>query len=153
MTTTITHLEAPPTNRAWLDSALCAQSDSEVFFPKKGGRSAAAKRICDRCPSKTPCLAYALEKDERFGIWGGLSRQERERLKKGSPEQPPARRRSRFDDQRAQRDSTIVEMTAQGSSAVKIAEQLGITDRTVHRVLARHRARTESSIDVREQSA
>ena len=28
------------------------------------------------------CLEYALENDERFGIWGGLSERERRKLKK-----------------------------------------------------------------------
>jgi WhiB family transcriptional regulator, redox-sensing transcriptional regulator len=30
---------------------------------------------------KAECLEYALEHDERFGIWGGLSERERRRLK------------------------------------------------------------------------
>jgi WhiB family redox-sensing transcriptional regulator len=28
------------------------------------------------------CLDYALDNDERFGIWGGLSERERRRLKR-----------------------------------------------------------------------
>ena len=28
------------------------------------------------------CLEYALDHDERFGIWGGLSEQERRKLRK-----------------------------------------------------------------------
>jgi hypothetical protein len=32
---------------------------------------AQAKQICRFCPVKTPCLVYALENDERFGVWGG----------------------------------------------------------------------------------
>jgi len=28
------------------------------------------------------CLEYALAKDERFGIWGGLSERERRKLKR-----------------------------------------------------------------------
>ena len=33
---------------------------------------------------RTECLEYALEHDERFGIWGGLSERERRRLKRGA---------------------------------------------------------------------
>ena len=31
---------------------------------------------------RAECLEYALEHDERFGIWGGLSERERRRLKR-----------------------------------------------------------------------
>jgi WhiB family redox-sensing transcriptional regulator len=31
---------------------------------------------------RSECLEYALSKDERFGIWGGLSERERRRLKR-----------------------------------------------------------------------
>ena len=66
----------------WHNQALCAQVDSEIFFPEKGGSTRAAKEICGRCAVKAACLAYALENEERFGIWGGLSERERRKLKK-----------------------------------------------------------------------
>ncbi|WP_407923950.1 WhiB family transcriptional regulator [Corynebacterium comes] len=66
----------------WQDQALCAQTDPEAFFPEKGGSTREAKRICMACPVRDDCLEYALEHDERFGIWGGLSDRERRRLKK-----------------------------------------------------------------------
>jgi WhiB family redox-sensing transcriptional regulator len=31
------------------------------------------------------CLAFAMEGDERFGVWGGLSESERRNLKRGGP--------------------------------------------------------------------
>ena len=31
---------------------------------------------------RAECLQYALEHDERFGIWGGLSERERRKLKR-----------------------------------------------------------------------
>lgn len=31
-----------------------------------------AKRFCRECPVKTACLTYALNRNERFGIWGGV---------------------------------------------------------------------------------
>lgn len=66
----------------WQDQALCAQTDPEAFFPEKGGSTREAKRICKACAVRDECLEYALEHDERFGIWGGLSDRERRRLKK-----------------------------------------------------------------------
>jgi WhiB family redox-sensing transcriptional regulator len=67
----------------WQERALCAQTDPEAFFPEKGGSTREAKRICLGCEVKDACLDYALAKDERFGIWGGLSERERRRLKRG----------------------------------------------------------------------
>ena len=67
---------------AWQEDALCAQTDPEAFFPEKGGSTRDAKRICAQCNVRSECLEYALNNDERFGIWGGLSERERRRLRK-----------------------------------------------------------------------
>lgn len=66
----------------WQERALCAQTDPEAFFPEKGGSTREAKRVCVSCDVRAQCLEYALENDERFGIWGGLSERERRRMKK-----------------------------------------------------------------------
>lgn len=66
----------------WQENALCGFVDPEVFFPEKGGSSREAKRICAECTVQRECLEYALENDERFGIWGGLSERERRRLRR-----------------------------------------------------------------------
>ena len=66
----------------WQDRALCAQTDPEAFFPEKGGSTRDAKRVCRSCEVRAECLEYALEHDERFGIWGGMSERERRRLKR-----------------------------------------------------------------------
>lgn len=34
------------------------------------------------CDVRDQCLEYALQNDERFGIWGGLSERERRKLKR-----------------------------------------------------------------------
>lgn len=67
---------------AWQADALCAQTDPEAFFPEKGGSTREAKRICESCEVTSECLEYALQNDERFGIWGGLSERERRKLRK-----------------------------------------------------------------------
>lgn len=69
---------------SWQDDALCAQTDPEAFFPEKGGSTREAKRVCQTCPVRAQCLEYALEHDERFGIWGGLSERERRRLRRAA---------------------------------------------------------------------
>ena len=55
---------------------------TEAFFPEKGGSTRDAKRVCGVCPVREECLQYAMDNDERFGIWGGLSERERRRLRK-----------------------------------------------------------------------
>lgn len=67
---------------SWQTDALCAQTDPEAFFPEKGGSTREAKRICEGCEVRSECLEYALENDERFGIWGGLSERERRKLRR-----------------------------------------------------------------------
>jgi WhiB family redox-sensing transcriptional regulator len=71
-------------DQGWQDRALCAQTDPEAFFPEKGGSTREAKRVCRGCEVKAECLDYALENDERFGIWGGMSERERRRLKRAA---------------------------------------------------------------------
>jgi WhiB family redox-sensing transcriptional regulator len=68
---------------SWQTDALCAQTDPEAFFPEKGGSTRDAKRICTGCAVRAQCLEYALDNDERFGIWGGLSERERRKLRRG----------------------------------------------------------------------
>jgi WhiB family redox-sensing transcriptional regulator len=67
---------------AWQADSLCAQTDPEAFFPEKGGSTREAKKICSSCEVRAQCLEYALQNDERFGIWGGLSERERRKLRK-----------------------------------------------------------------------
>lgn len=81
-------------DNAWMVDALCAQTDPEAFYPEKGGSTRDAKATCNgspatrarpatpACPVKDQCLLYALDNDERFGIWGGLSERERRKLRK-----------------------------------------------------------------------
>jgi hypothetical protein len=63
----------------------CMETDPDAFFPEQGGGLNRdiknAKKICSRCPAKVECLNYALEANEQFGIWGGLTTSERHRLR------------------------------------------------------------------------
>jgi WhiB family redox-sensing transcriptional regulator len=66
----------------FMQSGLCAQTDPEAFYPERGYGTRAAKAVCAACPVRPECLAYALERGERFGVWGGMSERERRRLLK-----------------------------------------------------------------------
>jgi hypothetical protein len=64
----------------WQIKSLCKGSDTpEIFFPSPGDTEAlkAAKATCGQCPVIQDCLKYALDNNERSGIWGGKSTRER----------------------------------------------------------------------------
>jgi WhiB family transcriptional regulator, redox-sensing transcriptional regulator len=67
---------------AWQERALCAQTGPDFFFPAPGSSTREAKQLCGACEERAACLAYALDNDERFGVWGGLSERERLRLRR-----------------------------------------------------------------------
>jgi WhiB family redox-sensing transcriptional regulator len=70
---------------SWLDTAACRDADPELFFPvgTAGPDVVAGLRalaICRRCDVRQQCLAWAIEQQVTYGIWGGLTEQQRERL-------------------------------------------------------------------------
>lgn len=69
--------------KSFYEDALCAQTHPEAFFPQKGHSSKAAKAMCARCEVITECLQLAIDNDEEFGVWGGLSARERRNLVAG----------------------------------------------------------------------
>lgn len=70
----------------WQRQAKCASADPAIFYPEGRGSSASAARaICRPCPVRAQCRAYALEHNEKFGIWGNTSEHERRRLRRGEP--------------------------------------------------------------------
>ena len=66
-----------------MPDALCAQMDSELWFPAKGGETDTVKRICQRCPHLTQCRDWAVSQPGLEGIWGGLSYVERQIVRRG----------------------------------------------------------------------
>ncbi len=73
---------ADPRAVTWRDFASCAETDPDEFFPEKGGSTRPAIKVCQGCPVRAQCLEYALEHDERFGIWGGKSWEQRRRMRR-----------------------------------------------------------------------
>ncbi|MFF7713463.1 WhiB family transcriptional regulator [Streptomyces sp. NPDC007988] len=65
-----------------LSEAACAGTDTEVFFDGTPTATETAKRTCMGCPVRTACLELALERGERFGIFGGLTADERRALRR-----------------------------------------------------------------------
>jgi WhiB family transcriptional regulator, redox-sensing transcriptional regulator len=68
---------------AWVEGGACGVvvDPDSVFFPIRGGSSKAPRAICATCSERIPCLTFALEHHEVFGIWGGTSDRERRQLR------------------------------------------------------------------------
>ncbi len=68
----------------WQFDGACRTADPELFFHPEGERGAArrrraeaAKAFCARCPVAAMCRERSLDAREPFGVWGGLSEDER----------------------------------------------------------------------------
>jgi WhiB family transcriptional regulator, redox-sensing transcriptional regulator len=68
----------------WQERASCRTADPELFYPAKGGSLAPAKELCNGCPVRAECLEYALAVGEEYGIWGGLTAEQRAGLREES---------------------------------------------------------------------
>ncbi len=74
----------------WQEEALCREYNVDLFFGgdaaesemERQAREAHAKAVCQRCPVKEPCLEFAMETSQKYGIWGGMTDKERASLKR-----------------------------------------------------------------------
>jgi WhiB family redox-sensing transcriptional regulator len=72
----------------WRVHALCQGLGADLFFPigeigaEAVAQVEAAKEVCDVCPVKEPCLEYSLATNQEFGVWGGLTPDERRRVRR-----------------------------------------------------------------------
>src|SRR5688572_2417733 len=86
--TDIRRLPAPVVEHwEWQLQGACRGADAAVFFhpegergPRKHAREAAAKAICAQCPVIEACAAHALATHEPYGVWGGLTEDDREEI-------------------------------------------------------------------------
>ncbi len=68
----------------WQYQAACRSLPSEMFFhpdgergPRRLARETAAKAVCAQCSVIAACRDHALSVGEAYGIWGGLTEDER----------------------------------------------------------------------------
>jgi hypothetical protein len=65
--------------RPELSNPACAGRGDVMYTDQPVGPDVdAAKAICEGCPDRVPCLTFALDNREPYGIWGGLTTRERE---------------------------------------------------------------------------
>jgi WhiB family transcriptional regulator, redox-sensing transcriptional regulator len=66
----------------WREFAGCRSAEPELFFPvSAAGQSLAqadrAKAVCAGCTVRRECLQFALATRQGYGVWGGMSEEER----------------------------------------------------------------------------
>lgn len=64
--------------RVTLPDAACKDDPSpDDWYSTLEHEVVRAKQVCWGCPALVRCLDYAMNNDERFGVWGGLTEEER----------------------------------------------------------------------------
>lgn len=65
----------------WTDQARC-KGLGHLFFAPKGDYKSnrKAREICSECPVAFECLSFAIQNDERYGIYGGLGYTQRRKM-------------------------------------------------------------------------
>lgn len=117
----------------WRGDALCAETDPEAFFPEKGASTREAKQICARCPVRAECLDGAIERGEKFGIWGGLTTQQRQKLRARHYAEREAARR-------VERAAEAQQLFAAGHTRTEICRRLGTNYTVVSDLLGQEAA-------------
>lgn len=71
----------------WQYEGLCVTLDTDLFFAPFNERGEAkrvreqeAVQVCARCPVLVRCREHALTVREPYGVWGGLTEEDRARL-------------------------------------------------------------------------
>lgn len=135
------------TDREWRSRAACRRVDPELFFPAAEDREvvaaqvAAAKAVCAGCPVRMACLDEALTRLP-YGIAGGLTSEERRRLRTHVIGRRPAHAASlgsvEVDEVQVAGSRTEVavagrRLLAAGRCPRTVARLCGVTERTVQR--------------------
>lgn len=68
----------------WFKQGNCFGKETEMFYPEVGDKQTAKKavNICRSCSVKSECLSYALNNNEKFGVWGGYTTRARRKLRR-----------------------------------------------------------------------
>lgn len=81
----------------WQHQGLCRDLDNALFFhpegergPRRRQRDATAVAICQDCPVIAPCREHALRAREPYGVWGGLTEDERDQILAAQQPRPKA---------------------------------------------------------------
>lgn len=78
-----------PIKEMWRDRAACKGISIDTFYFESDEdnrnlkkQTEKAKSYCKECPVAEQCLAYALNENIKFGVWGGFTSRERGSLRR-----------------------------------------------------------------------
>lgn len=72
-------------DESWMSKRACDNETADMFHPEGYGSDrtmAEAVKICAGCPVRLNCLDYAIRTDDQWGVFGGLTPDERRALNK-----------------------------------------------------------------------
>ena len=76
----------------WQHDAACLGNDGTLFFhpegergPRRRDRQLRAKAVGEQCPVQPQCRDHAMAFPEHHGTWGGLTEEDRDRLRGTRP--------------------------------------------------------------------
>lgn len=71
----------------WQLQGACREADPRLFFhpegergPARRKRDEAAVQVCATCPVMEQCRQHGLSVREPYGVWGGLTEEDREEI-------------------------------------------------------------------------
>ena len=71
----------PPRPLPWAEHAACRDEPTDIWYPTRRGPVAVdwtrPRSICQSCPVLTDCRSYAVAHEPDWGMWGGLTPEER----------------------------------------------------------------------------
>lgn len=143
-------LDIDTTPLAWASDAACVSIGTAIFYPPAGAVSgfhyAQARAVCNTCPVAAQCLEFALDNDERHGMWGGHSPEQRDRILKARGKRRTTGQHKRAAEERAKSDALLPRyeaLIAANGNSVDLAAELGITTDALNKRMERARRRRE----------
>lgn len=67
-------------NESWRNKAVCRTTKTINWFDEDKHQIKMAKEACRKCPVADQCLEFAVRNQERFGVWGGFTPRERNKI-------------------------------------------------------------------------
>jgi WhiB family transcriptional regulator, redox-sensing transcriptional regulator len=62
----------------WMNEARCRGMNPRLFFPEYDWHiDPSVVTACHECPVRDDCLGWALETNQEYGYWGGLTEEQR----------------------------------------------------------------------------
>lgn len=65
----------------FMQDGACKSLPPDFMYPENGKGVREAQVVCEKCRVKGPCLEYAVNTPEIFGVWGGESERARRRIR------------------------------------------------------------------------